>query len=682
MRHLRLTEEQETKLVTYLKRRMKELDADNRARIDADKKSDLDYENSKDYRARLGTVFAESNMSVPLTSWVVDHFSSKTEEEVFSRDPMAHFAPEGPADVDTARGLDRFANYKLFKLGNVRDDLLDSLHSVFRHRAQILKATYEEDIDTWEEHELPVLHDAADQQPVQILGHGLIIDGRDKFLTAPDVVTGQPVQQLEADPTFILDPTRHFWAPSPAPVRFQDVRYAGPRSLEVDSDCFRAPNDARSLDECDILEEFYDKPIHWVRERFLERPWINIKEFEGKLGRQDASRKTDDERKKQTRESKTFDLESASIGIVEFWLERDVLGWGTPQRIAVWMDKKTNTLIDYEYQKKVTPDGRHPYTAIAIAKTKKYWWGKSIPEMLIPFQDYIDLQWNRHSFRNSINSNPIIGQNPNAIKEQKTFYELKPYDVCTLEDGKTMQDWLQAFVFPNSDTDTESMIDKAIYWVNFWLGISPIAQGDYSDVPQNTTLGGQEATLRESSKLSRRWTRRLISGMGDHLTKLAEILVATMDMKEAFTYLEGDQTQMGFLTKEAVHDLLINAKIIIAKDAGSQTIQESQLTLQIIERYFGYPPQIQVVVRPILKVILFVLGHDDVDALLPVPMMPMAPPPGAPMDPGATAVAPDATGNEPGTQVPGPAAAEGPPQADVVPFNPAANGSAPAGPVG
>lgn len=670
MRHLRLTQEQESNLVTYLEKRLKELDRDNRERIDADKRSDLDYENSKDYRERAGTIWAESNMSVPLTSWVVDHFASKTEEELFSRDPLARFTPEGPSDLDTARGLDRFANYKLFKLGRVKNDLLDSEHSMFRHRALILKATYDEDVDEWEEHEIQVLHDAATSQPVEILNHGLIIEGRDQFVTAPDVVTGQPVTQLQADPTFILDQSRHYWAPNPKPIRFRDVKYAGPRSREVDSECFRAPADARSLDECDIIAELYDKPVHWIRERFLQRPWAKAEDFERMAGRPDASRKTDDERKKISKEAKGFDLESASFGIVEFWIERDVLGWGSPQRIVVWMEKKTKTLIDYEFQKKVTPNGRHPYTAIAICKNKQFWWGKSIPELLRPFQEYVDKQWNRQSFRNSINANPILGQNPDAIVEKKTFEELQPMEVVTLEPGRTMQDWLQAFVFPNADTYTPELIEKAIYWVNFWLGISNISRGDYSDVPQNTTLGGQEATLREASKLSRRWTRRIITGVEDHLTKLVEILVATMDPQEVYTYLEGDVTQMGFITEDAVKDLLVNAKIAVAKDAGTQAIQEAQLTLQIIERYFGYPPNIQVIARPILKTILFVLGHDNVDELLPMPQpvmgMPMTAPAAAPAEGGA----PAATATD-GSQVetsPAEQAPAAPPQAPVVPF--------------
>ncbi len=687
MRHLRLDQEQEAKFIAYLGTRLLELDSDNKERIAADKKSDLAYENSRKDRAKAGTVFAESNMPVPLTSYVVDHFSSRTEDEVFSRKPFCSFAPEGPADQETARGLDRFSQYKLFKLGKVDKDLLESNHSLFRHRARFLKAIYDEDIDIWEEHDLPVLHSSKDQQPVMILDHGYVIEGRDKFIDVVNPVTQQPVKVLEKDPTVELDPTdpnRYYYAPLKKPIRFKDVHYSGPRSREVDSDCIRIPSDARSADEADIILEYYDKPSHWVKARFLDRDWMKWADFEAKIRSERADRKTDDERKKVSKENKAFDMDTASFGIVEVWIERDVLGWGTPQRIVAWYDKKSKILIDYEYQKKVTPNGRHPYTVDAIAKTKQYWWGKSIPEMLEPFQEYVDLQWNRHSYRNSINANPIIAQNPEAIQEKKSFLEMKPYDVYTLETGKTIQDWLQAFVFPNADLDTQDLIEKAIYWVNFWLGISNISRGDYSDVPQNTTLGGQEASLKEASKLSKRWSRRAINGIEDHLTKLVQIALATMDPEEVYTYLEADKQQMAFITADSVRDFVVNAKIIVGGDDNTASLQKQQLTLQTIKDYMAYAavPQMQAVIRPVMKSILFLLGHDDVDSLLPAPMMPQIDPvtgqtmmvPAAPGMPPAPTAAP---GNE--SQVP-PASGQG----EVVPFTagpaaaptptPAANG--------
>jgi hypothetical protein len=625
-RNLVLNKSQEDALSTYLEKRVQSLVKDNKERIDADKKSEKDYRNAKAYRALGDTVFAHENMSIPLTSYVVDHFSARTEDELFSRSPFCQFAPEGPADTDMARGLDRFANYRLFKLGKVCDSLLEAQNSQWIHRAQILKAIYDEDVDEWDDMSVNVLHDATTQQPVEILNHGFIIEGQDGFTPTIDPVTGVAVEALDADPTFKFDPTRHGFAQTPKPVRMREVLYSGARSREIDSDCFMAPSDAKTLDEAEIIWEGYDKPKSWLKERFLERPWLTWAQFEGRIGDRNGRRKTPGARAEVSKETlSSIDPEASTYAVEEIWLERDVLGWGKAQRIVIWREKKTKLIIDCEFQKKVTPTGRHPYTAIAPWKPHggKYWWGFSIPEMMEPFQDYIDKQWNRHSFRNAINSTPIIGEHKDATVGKKSFRKLKPFDTVELEEDKTIQDWLEVFVFPKLDLDTQDLIEKAIYWCHFWLGISNISRGDYSDVPQNTTLGGQEATLREASKLSKRWTRRIKVGYEEHINKLLGICVATMDPQEAYTYLENDQAQSAWIAQDTLKGLPINVKLLVGREDGTQGLQQQQMAMQLIERYFSYPPQMQQAVRPVYKKSLFLLGYDDVDTLLPAPMMPM-----------------------------------------------------------
>ncbi len=641
-RNFRPDQHQETNLTDFLKKRLPELAADNKERIDADKRSDLDYKHSKDYRAKGDTVFAESNMSVPLTAWVVDHFSARTEDEIFGRKPLAQFVPEGPADQSVARGVDRWANYRLFKLGKVDKDLLESQVSLWTHRAQILKAVYHEDADEWDEYEVPVLHDMATGKPVEILNHGFIVQGRDSFFEMPDPVTGAPVVALDVDPTFRLEPGRHEFRPAPEPIRYRVLNYAGAKSVEVDSDCFHAPADARTLDEAEIVAEYYDKPLWWVKRRFQARAWLSWEQFESSLGALDARKKTDSDRNRKFSKRKGGDgttpegRATASVPIIEVWMMRDVLGWGQPQKIVVWLEGRTHQIIDMEFQRMVTPDGKHPYTAVATWKPhgKRLWWGYSLVEMLMPFQEYIDKQWNRHSFRNSINANPILAEDPEAIQERKSFFELKPFEKVTLEQGKTVGDWLQAFVFPKLDLDTQDLIEKAIYWCNYWLGISNIGQGDYSDVPQNTTLGGQEASLREASKLSRRWTRRVKSGYEEHLEKLLGVAVDVMDQQEVYTYLEGDTEQSAWIMQDVIEGLKLNVRLVVGRERGFMSLQERQLAMQVVERYFSYPPPMQMAARPIMKASLFDLGFDDVDSLLPMPMTPQLPP-GAVVDPAA-----------------------------------------------
>ena len=87
--------------------------------------------------------------------------------------------------------------------------------------------------------------------------------------------------------------------------------------------------------------------------------------------------------------------------------------------------------------------------------------------------------------------------------------------------------------------------------------------GDYSDVPQNTTLGGQEATLREASKLSKRWTRRIKVGYEEHIEKLLAICIATMDPVEVYTYLENDAAQSAWMVRDVSMGVLGGALLVM-----------------------------------------------------------------------------------------------------------------------
>lgn len=657
---LKLTLEQETDLTQYVKRRLKELEQDNRERIEADKKADLDYRLQKKARALPGTLFDQSNFPVPLTSWVVDHFAARTEDELLGREKPLRFKPQGPADDDTARALDRLASYKFFDQGTLQTDLQDAILPIFKHRALILKAVYKEDFNEWEEHDLEILFDRQTGQPVEILGLGFIVKDEATFTPVVDLISGQEVMQLDADPTFKLDPARHVYQRSPGPVRYRERLFTSPKSVQVDSDRFLCPSDARNLNEAGFLAELYDKSGSWVMERFTERPWFTGQQYLSQLQSETAEKKTKSKKAEHSTENLRFDTLNKLVGIAECWIERDVKGWGRPQKIMVWYDRKRDKLISYDFAVKIMPGGRQPFTAIPIWKQEDVWWGYSIPEMLTPIQDYVDLQFNRHSHRNSINSNPIVGEHPEAVEGNKSFADMKPYDVVTLADGKTIKDWLEFAVFPNADQDTQVLIDKAIYWVNFWLGISNIARGDYSDVPQNTTLGGQEATLKEASKLSRRWTRRVIVGLEEHVTLLVRLLVETMDDFEAYTFLEGDKRQAAVLEAGRVRDFLVDAKLVLNAEQNSRSIEMNRLTLEIIEKYATYlvtTPWIIPMVRPVLKNSLFLLGHDNVDELLPLPpfippmpMMAPAPLGGVTTEAGAPeGAAPAATEGEDGT---------------------------------
>lgn len=620
--NLRLTEEQENALLVYLKERLAGLKKSNNDRIEVDKRGFRDYQNSKEYRKSAGedTIWNHSNVSVPLYSLVVDYFMTRSSEEILGNKPFFHARPKGPSDKEIALRLDRYLNNRFDDL-KIGEKLEDNLLPIFTQRAGIYKAVYEERYDQWEEYDKVVLFDSETSQPVEVIDHGFVVEGEDRWIDTVDELTGEPVMILEADDSIVLDSRQlYYWDVYQEPIAFQEELYRGPNVQTVDTDCFFAPMDAETLDAADCLAELYDKPLNWVKQRFMEgRSWLKWSDYKASLSSLTAERKTDSERKKEAKENLSFDYQNGKLPIAEFWIQRDVRGLGAPQRIAVWVDVQNWVIIFAEYQAVLTPDKKSPFIPIPIWRQKNYWWGPSLCEMLQVYQDYVDKQFNRHSHRNAINANPIIGEHPEATVEEKSLRDMKPFEVATLREGRQMQDWLEAFVFPNADHDTQDLIGRIFYWVQLWLGVSNLAQGDYSDLPANTTAYGMDASLRESGRLSRRWSRKIMTGFEYLLVKLAKIEFATMDEERVYTYTEGDEELTDVMQRMSVQGMEFDISLVVAQQPSQTVVEANRLTIEITEKYAVMMPSMQLRLRPVMLQSLAALGHMQADDLLPRP---------------------------------------------------------------
>jgi hypothetical protein len=650
--NLRLTHEQETALDTYISQRLDALDASNASRILADRRSRDRYKNQRKDREIKDTVYEHSNVPLPLTSLVVDYFLGRTHDEILGEKPFFSARPQGASDREDARAIERFARYKLCDQAGLEDSIDDALTSLHVQQALFLKAVHKEEVDEFERYGLKALHDTSvnPPKPVQIAGVGFIledatwveqVDPASMIAPAPGApAPAQPATRmhLEADPSFIFDPVKHAMMPLPpdTPVPFRRVLYSGPKSEEIKSENIRAPMDARSFEEADFIAEYSDRTADWLLDRFLERSWFKADDYRSQLSSQNANAKTPGMQPEASSrvdiqedkvENKAFDTRTRRVPVAECWITWDVLERGRPQRIVVWWDRERKKSVYYEYQANVSANGRHPYRAVSLGRDECTWWGLSIPELVEQFQEYVDLQFNRHSFRNSINANPIIGTNPDAIQEKVPLSQIRPGMTVTLENNRTIQDFLQAFVFPNADLDTEMLLDKCVYFVQLWFGISNLAQGDYGDVPQNTTAFGQDATLREAAKYSRRITKRAQSGIKLHILDLVQVMVATMDEQEKFFFTEGGQSLSGTITADRVRALTIDVSMVVGRAQNAQAIQATNLAIQIVEKYammLVQSPWMAEIVRPLYTTSLRLLGFDDVEQLLPDPRNPGA----------------------------------------------------------
>ena len=615
--NLKITKKQEDKLLKYLLDRVEQLKEDNRERIEHDKISWKMYHNDRTDRVGYDSIFSNSNLSIPMTSLVVDHFMARAEDEITGTSPYFKFEAQGAGDQESAEAYDKYFNWKLEDKGQTRERLEESYLHLFIQRALVLKSTYKEEVSTWYDYERNGLFNNERGEFEEIPGEGPIIEGEAQFIPEMNPMTGESELRLASDPSFQMIPGVHEFQPLPQGVPTQQVKYKGPRSEVIDSDRFLCPTTAESLEDADIVVELYDKDMRWAQKMFLDREWINFGDYFN-LVNKDANPRSPIEKNEDRIENLDFDNEeNPSIQILECWVKRDVLGTGDPQEFCVFVDPEAKKILYYEFVAKLTPDNRIPYTAVSIGKDRNKWCGKSLPERIRSFQEYVDKQFNSQSYRNELAANPIMGVNPQAVEDEPEDVELHAGKIFELKDQYNIDDFIQFSAIPNVDIKTQELIDFVFGIVQLWLGVSNMAQGDYQALAPANTATGVEATLREASKIGRRWMRRIVRGFEEHLTKLVQVAMATMDEEEVFEYMEGDVRAFGVMTPEAIRNIGINTKVILSQDQGQRAIEKANLALQTQDRYFQSPPEMRPFIRPMLKRILDAMGFERTDELLP-----------------------------------------------------------------
>ena len=266
-----LSEKQESELLEYVEKRLATLEDDNRERILADEYSWNAYHNERHDREQPDTIFEKSNVSVPLTTLVVDHFVSRAEDDITGKTPYVKFDAQGANDMKTAQDFDRYFNWKLETKGKNRRLLEDAYLQAFVQRAAILKATYKEDVSQYTDREARVLYEIGSDEPIILESVGYIIEGEAEFIQIMNPAIGMPQMVLQEDPSFAFDPTRHEFRDYNKGIDMVTVRYKGPKTALVDYDRFFAPSDVSNIEEADFIAEKYDKDWQWIENMFLNR---------------------------------------------------------------------------------------------------------------------------------------------------------------------------------------------------------------------------------------------------------------------------------------------------------------------------------------------------------------------------------------------------------------------------
>jgi hypothetical protein len=638
--NLKLTQKQETELVTYLKKRIASLQKLNDERIKNDRLSWKMYENSREERAVPDTIFEYSNLSVPLTSLIVDHFVARTDDAITGTRPIFQFDAQGPSKEKVAEDYNKYFNWKLETRAKTRKLYSSVFPSIYIQRKAFMKSTYHERTSYWVDREQNVLFNKATGEPIEIFGVGLIVEGQAEFMEQM-MPNGEKALVLSDDPSFVFDEKNHEYRPYPKGVPMRQVHYSGPRAREVDYDRILIP-DVSEIGDADCVIEIYDKPLDWVKERWTERSWRSFEDFKKALREKNASKdqKDAEDADRPNVEDLDFDQDEVSVSLREIWLRRDVQKVGTPQDIYILWEKTTDSIVQWEYVAKMTPDSEFPYNMVGLGKNQ------SLVESISQYQEYVDTQFNSESYRNELSANPLTGVDRSKFENEEEEIEQFPGSSYDMKEGATIDEAISTTNLPNADSRTQELIDFVFGVVQLWLGVSNLAQGDYQALAPANTATGVEATLQEASKIGRMWMRDIIEFLEENLDKLVLVALATLDEDEVYEYMEGDVRNFGLMSPEDLRSLDVNVTVVLTQQKGQRELERNELILKIVERYLMYPTFMRPFVKPAMERMLLALGVEETDQYLPeeAPDMPVETPAAGEGD-GSTEVSTAGMGN-------------------------------------
>ncbi len=634
-----LTQEQEEKLKAYLKKRYESLQQDNDDRIKTDKEAwdryNLDVQRR---RTQEGMIWRLCNVPVPVYAMVMEHFVSRCEDTTTGEKPYFHFEAVGTSGETKALLYNRYFNWKLDEEARVHDAFQEGQLANFIQKAAFKKAVLDKKVAFWTDRDKRVLFDRASGQPIEIAGHGPIIEGEDQFTqqldpAAPPPEPGQPPvtrAHLNADPTFVLDQERHEYRASPVPLKRSQIIYQGPKSENIPYDRLLIPSDAESSESADIIIEAQNRSYTWFYDNWVERQWANWDLMKAKFLMGDSTPKVEKDTKGERPkiESRDFDTINPVRKVLECWVRRDVMGTaenpsGTnpPQEFVTWYDPESDVIVGYEWQAKVCPDMKRPYTVVAIRKTPNRWWGKSIWEVGKEIFDAIDRHFNGEFYRTLQQANPPKGGDPTVAEEEPEDIGFDPVKYWKLKSGHKIDELLGYAKVPDTNQRTQMLVEYLIYWIQLWLGISNLAQGDYQAVNTNTTKYGIQKTLSESSMLGRRWIRRVISAYEEHLTKLVQVAITTLpaNAQETFEFSDKNVRLAGELNTAEARSLTVHCSLVMSQDHEEKDIERAKAASGVLENYFEQlNPEVREHMRPLMIEILTDLGYKTAEDMLPI----------------------------------------------------------------
>lgn len=624
------------------------------------------YYNKVRWRQFLeGTIFATSNLVVPVTRRIARQMVARMNKFIFGSDPWFDVFPSPgskPGNDDLAKVLKAFARTKLKESGSAADKKMGTELSMV-HGEVVYKTVYSRIYDYFKRL-TPVLVDPNTGEPLLDAAGGFIFE-EDEWVpgamvdgeTGDVLVDGETGEELVDEGNLVLE--RDGQTPKPEVMIWQNVpvdrrvkRFAGVKSEPIYFKDFLCPLTAPSVQEAAGVAHLYSMPIMDLADMILpneneENPGRKRMEHliaiirnlagagskDSGMDEQDAA--ADQQRESLEEDSDPFDGSSdpakdPELQIAEWWGRFDANGDGVVEEVCLVYERTQRIPIFYEYTANLTQDGSRPFDVQRIIPILGRWYGMGVVEMFEESQQVIDLFMNRWSARSG---------EAGRIDLFRAYLTLEGQD-----DPNLKLNWGETYTPADPNVKPEDIL-QSVYLENhqhhaikdifqFFLqimmnesGVSSANDAQMAGLDTGDLATGIRHMEESGQELFDYYLDHCRSSLEGVLRREIMVLLDNMDQMEVFEYSEDGKTaEVLQLTEEDIRGIDLKVFLLLSEKMS----REAQAKMQearglVVEFYTAIPPgQAQEAAAPVYRALLksYDLRNFDPDAAIQPLQMP------------------------------------------------------------
>lgn len=614
-----------------------------RSRFDATFMNDVSW---RPFTMGPDTIFNSSNIAVPVVRRVCRQMIARAKNSFFGTDPWFSVDPapvpqmDGGANAAKDEAIENFCRFKLRESGT-KDD-----HGRAITRALVMGEcpvkTYYVVRDQIFNTESEVLTDVTGE-PVRGQD-GNTISQEDKWVDAQD---GAGTQVLARDGvTPHPNPLAPIW--QKLPLNRRQVLFEGVKSEPIYYKDFLCPLTAPSVQEADCVVHLYDKNVMEFVDLVVKRGMIGdtandrigaaqrilavVQELADNSTAPKAAMSAELRPNENFGSAPSNNTAGSPISeFAEFYLWFDANGDGVAENIMLIADRKTRTPIFYDHVANVTTDGLRPIEIVRINPVEGRWYGQGVMELFESYQTILDLLVNRWNFSQS-RAGRLDIYDPSAFLEGDRDSNL-PVNygmTMTLKPGRDLEKAFKSIYL--TDIKFEQIQGQIQLFMQLLYNESGVTTSN-DDQAAGLQSSDLATGIIQAKNSGDELFKPIIADLQSPLTKLLnreiDVTLANINPTEAFTYLQGDVTQIGSITADDVRGLRYKAQISLTTYKNQEVVQLSGQAAALVEKFYLLAPEIQQHVAPFYRQQLRALAPTtDADTtIVPMPPQPPAPMP-------------------------------------------------------